>query len=121
MPVEDGTVAVARYTLLWPIVLGVGACAFAVLGFVASRRTRGRVQEPSDGIALPAHTTPLSTVMTLHRIQTEHGITLNEAGKQDLAHDIASIELKYFGPDSETNVNGELGDVLRRWAATVKG
>ena len=35
--------------------------------------------------------------------------------------DIASIELKYFGPDSKTNVNGELGDVFCRWAATVKG
>lgn len=120
VPVESGVVSVLRRGLLWPIVLGVGACALAVLGFVAYRRSRGRVRDVPDGFALPANATPLSTVMTLRRIQQEHASTLNDSGKRDLERDIATIELKYFGPDAETSVNGELGDVLRRWAATVK-
>ncbi len=121
VPVEGGVVSVARHTLLWPIVIGAGACAFALLGFIAYRRTRRSVEPTADGLELPDHATPLSTVMTLRRIQQEHAGSLNDSGRRDLERDIQSIELKYFGPDAQTHANGELGDVLRRWATTVRG
>jgi hypothetical protein len=121
VPVQNGVVSVVRRSLLWPVLLGAGVCVLLVGGGVAYRRSRGRVHSEEAGIPLPAHATPLSTVMTLRRIQAEHGAALGESGKRDLDRDIEMIELKYFGPEAETNVNGELGDVLRRWAATVKG
>ena len=113
--------SMARASLMWPGMLALGV--IVVLGgiMVAYRRLRGAAPVAAGGIELPAHATPLSTVMTLRRIRTEHGAGLNDARRSELEQEIAMIELKYFGPEGQETANGELGDVLKRWAQTVQG
>ncbi len=121
VPVQAGVVTVARASMMGPVIGGVGVVLLVGLGLMAYRRMRRPAPESASGIALPAHATPLSTVMTLRRIQTDHGAGLNDARKRELEQEIAMIELKYFGPEGEASGNGELGDVLQRWAKTVQG
>jgi hypothetical protein len=58
--------------------------------------------------------------MTLRRIQTEHAGALNESSRRDLERDISLIELKYFGPEGAEHANGDLSEVLTRWAHAVR-
>lgn len=121
VPVVGGVVPVERRSLFalaaligLPVVVLVG-------GLFAWRRMRPDPVLAHAGLALPDRVTPLSTVMTLRRIATEHAASLDASRRGDLERDIATIEMKYFGPGDQTSASGELSDVLKRWAQSIRG
>jgi hypothetical protein len=122
VPVSGPSVAVrphwltpARAALGGAILLGLAA-----LGWVAYRRSR-RVPAVEGERILPDRITPLSTVMTLHRLRERHGATLGAADREALERDIAGIERAYFGPGDAGSGNGDLRGVLERWAGKASG
>lgn len=121
VPVVGGVVSVERRSLFalaaligLPIIVLVG-------GLVAWRRMRPAPAVVASGLAMPDRVTPLSTVMTLRRIAADHAGSLDAARRGDLERDIAMIEMKYFGPGDQTSASGELGEVLKRWAQSIRG
>lgn len=119
-PVVAGVVHVERRG--WVRTAGViAAIALAVVGaIVAYLRTRRRGALSDTGISLPRRITPLSAVMMLRRIASEHAALLDDARRRDLEKDIAAIERSYFGPGGVESGNGELGELLTRWSSTVR-
>lgn len=122
VPVVGGVVPVDRQGWMTPlIIIGLSLAAVAASLFWFLRRGKG-VKVVQDDLSLPQRVTPLSTVMTLRKIQFEHAASLDEARRGALAQDIALIEMKYFGPQNgSTPAPADLSETLRRWAKSVRG
>ena len=72
---------------------------------------------PAPSMSLmPDRITPLSAVMTLHRLRDEHSAAFDAAEREALERDIIGIEQSYFGPGASGTGNGDLTSVLERWA-----
>ena len=122
VPVTGGVVPVERQGWMTPLII-IGLCLAGVAGAVLWFVRRGRrVQIAPDDLSLPNRVTPLSTVMTLRKIQFEHAASLDEARRGALAQEIALIEMKYFGPQNgSTPAPADLSETLRRWTKSVRG
>lgn len=120
VPVVGGIVPIDRRNYVFLSILIGAPIALLLGGMIAYSRARGRGGETGPMIALPDRVTPLSTVMTLRRIASEHGASLGETRKADLEREIATIELKHFGP-GEPKDSGDLTDVLKRWSSAIRG
>lgn len=121
VPVVGGVVPIERRSYIFlglaitlPVLLLLG-------GLIAYRRMRVTEDGAGTGLALPDRVTPLSAVMTLRRIATDHASALDDTKRTALQRDIDMIELKYFGPAQPDHGPGELSDVLKRWAQSIRG
>jgi hypothetical protein len=122
VPVENNVVYIQR---AWLTVTRAGILAILVLvagslAYILIRRARTTGPELDSVIAIPDRVTPLSAVMTLRRIRSQHGGALGASRVADLEKEIAEIELKYFGPGGPGSGNGDLGSVLKRWAQAIR-
>ncbi len=122
LPVAGGAVPVERHSWTTPLLLIAAALTSVGVGLWWFLRRSSLPASVAEGLDLPAKVTPLSTVFTLRKIQTEHGASLDDARRGALAQEIALIELKYFGPqNAQTPPTPDLSETLKRWTRSVRG
>jgi hypothetical protein len=117
----SGAVPVKRRNLLLVGAFIAVPIVLIIASLLVYRRLRTRPALAPAGIPLPQRVTPLSAVTMLRTIAVEHASALDERRRGDLQRDIAAIEQRYFGPGEDAAHDGELGELLLRWSASVRG
>lgn len=121
LPIQGATLTVhpRRWTPLTIALAALALVVVAVGGLLLYRRLRRAPKAAVVAFHMPEKITPLSVITTLRRLQAEHASALGGPGHAELATEIATLERRYFGPES-AEANGELKVVLDRWTATVR-
>jgi hypothetical protein len=119
VPATGSTIPIQRRSLWRYAILSGGGLVVILAAFMVYRRRRTDAGGDVSGVALPEHVTPLTALVALRRIAAQNGDHLSAQRRSELEREIASIEMKYFGPGENPEPNSDLSDALRRWAGSA--